>query len=60
MLKPCTGELIKFEKREHYDKIVKDGLDINKVKTRYNIEVINLSHVMSIYASFRGEFIKRN
>lgn len=60
VLKPCTGELIKFLKREHYDLVVKDELDFNKVKGKLNIEIIDLKNVMSIYASFRGEFIKKN
>ena len=59
LLKPCSGELIKFTKREHYDKIVREELDFNKSKSKLNIEIIDLRNVMSIYASFRTEFIKK-
>ena len=60
VLKPCQGELIKFEKKEHYDKIVKQDLDFNKVKSKMKIEIIDFHNVMSIYPSFRGDFIGKN
>lgn len=60
MLYPCKGELIKFEKKEHYDKIKNEGIDINKVKSKLKIETIELKDVMSIYSSFRYEFINKN
>ena len=60
LLKPCTGELIRFDKRDHYDKVIKEDMDWARAKSKFGVDCIDLRNVVSIYASFRGEFINKN
>ena len=47
--------LIKFDKKEHYEKIVWKELEFtDKVKDKLNIEVLDLKTIVSVYASFCG------
>lgn len=62
VLKPCQGEFLKFEKQEHYDKTCKEaqnGVEMSKLYKKYNAEIILLQNVMSLYPSFRGQFINK-
>ena len=45
--------LWKFEKREHYDKLMKDpNTHDEKLLRKYNIEIIYLKNILNIYPSF--------
>jgi hypothetical protein len=39
---------------------MKDELDFERAKSKLNIEVIDLRNIVSIYASFEGEFIRKS
>eukprot|EP00347_Sterkiella_histriomuscorum_P006016 403354389 len=60
VLRPCKGDLLKFEKKEHFDKIYKDEKENQKILKKYNVEVIFLKNILSIYPSFRSQFINKN
>jgi hypothetical protein len=61
VLRPCKGELLKFEKKEHYEKLFKEEDSKDKLSSlntaekllkKYNVEVIYLKNILSIYPSF--------
>lgn len=60
VLRPCKGDLLKFEKKEHFDKYFKENQSDQKLIKKYNIEVIYLKNILSIYPSFRSQFINKN
>ncbi len=43
LLRPCQGELLLLKKKDYYDKIMKNKLDIEKVKSKFDIETIELN-----------------
>jgi len=63
VLLPCKGELMKFEKQDHYERAIaeqkKPGADVAKVLKKLNAEVVRLNDVVSVYPSFRTQFINK-
>jgi len=54
-LKPARGMIWKFEKKDHYEKLLKDHSGSEeKLLKKYNIEVIYLKNILSIYPSFQN------
>ncbi len=60
VLRPCQGQLLKFEKKDHYEKFIQQDFNIQRARSKLNMEVVDFHHVLSIYPSFRGEFIGKN
>ncbi|CDW79366.1 protein kinase domain containing protein [Stylonychia lemnae] len=59
VLKPSKGQLLKFEKKDHYDKLIKGQSQDEKIFRKYNIEIIYLKNILSIYPSFQNQFINK-
>jgi hypothetical protein len=49
-----------LKKKEHYDKIVKNKLEIEKVKSKFDIETIELNQVMNLFPSFQKQYFAKS
>ena len=70
---PCLGLILKFEKKDHFNKIFGQLNLLNResnignaeiigvrIKEKYKVEVIQLKDIMTIYPCFRVDLIKKN
>jgi hypothetical protein len=52
--------MLKFEKKEHYERFIREDMDLSRARSKLSMEIVDFRNVLSVYPSFRGDFISKN
>ena len=52
--------MLKFEKKEHYERFINEDMELSKARSKLGMEIVDFRNVLSVYPSFRGDFLNKN